>query len=168
MSNDSDSGSMDDEVSNSSNGSQEKTKKKNQHVCIFFDYDGLKLDSNDMIVEVRSKTSFPPISFRPEWKVGPIKQLKTQKEKDLKRKEYRKLYMKRADVMEKTKIRLQDPEVVKKRKEYAELPRVKEQKKRLSSYSRKIRKELKQNNPALYDAYLKKILAANKTTKNMD
>lgn len=98
---------------------------------------------------------------------GPIKKLKSQKEKDENRRQYRKEYMTRPKVQAKLKERLADPEVIKKRALYANREETKQRKKDLSSYSRKIRRELIKNNPELYDEYLNKILEEKEEKKGV-
>lgn len=63
---------------------------------------------------------------------------------------YRKDYAKRPHVKEKTRKRLQDPEVIIKRKMYSEQDDVKQRKKDLAKVNRIVRNKLKEKDPVLY------------------
>jgi hypothetical protein len=82
---------------------------------------------------------------------------KSKKEKDEKRRAYRRDYMKRPHVQEKVKKRMSDPEVIMKRKHYADREDVKERKRILAAKARKIKNLLKEKNPELYKTCLEEI-----------
>jgi len=89
---------------------------------------------------------------------GPVKVLKTKEEKEKARREYREEYMTREDVIAKNAERLKNEEVIEKRNAYAKLPTTIKRKKELALLSRKLRNQLKKDNPKLYDKYVAEIL----------
>lgn len=75
---------------------------------------------------------------------------KTKEEEDEHKRLYRREYQKRDYVAEKTRKRLEDPEVKAKRKMYSDKPEVKERKKKLAKVSRLMKSKLKSKDPSLY------------------
>jgi len=71
----------------------------------------------------------------------------TDAEKERKRREYRREYMKRPAVQERVREKLNRPEVIARRKAYAEREDVKLRKQELAARSRKIRRVLKEEEP---------------------
>lgn len=94
-------------------------------------------NENNEIVEI-------PVEARP------VKLLKTEAELREHRRLYRKEYMKRPHVQEKIQKRLNDPEALKKRIEYANRDDVKKRKQALATRTRAVNRLLKQKNPELY------------------
>jgi hypothetical protein len=94
-------------------------------------------NENNEIVEI-------PVEARP------VKLLKTEAELREHRRLYRKEYMKRPHVQEKIQKRLNDPEALKKRIEYANREDVKKRKQALATRTRAVNRLLKQKNPELY------------------
>lgn len=83
---------------------------------------------------------------------------KSEQEKKYARRAYRKDYVTRPIVQEKIKQRLNDPETIKKRKEYAEREEVKQRKKELAARARQVRKLLKEEEPETYNRLVSKLL----------
>lgn len=90
-------------------------------------------------------------------KMSRVKFIQSKEEKEMKRRHYRAEYMQKDYVIEKSRMRQKDPEVIKKRKEYAAREDVKRQKKETSANTRALRKELKVTNPDLYKTLMDKI-----------
>lgn len=76
---------------------------------------------------------------------------KTKKEKEAHRRLYRKEYSTRPATREKIAKRLADPEVQRKRKEYAEREDVKRRKKERAAEARAVRRKLKEEMPETYE-----------------
>lgn len=83
-----------------------------------------------------------------------VKLMKTPEEKAKYRRIYRKEYMSRPKNQEKLKNRLNDPDVIQKRKEYAAKPEVRQRKKDLAARHRLVRKLLKEEKPEIYKELL--------------
>jgi hypothetical protein len=84
------------------------------------------------------------------YKVCDVRVKKTEKEKDERKRIYRKEYVTRPSVQEKIKARLADEEIQKKKREYAAREDVKKRKQELAREGRLIKKKLKAENPDLY------------------
>lgn len=82
--------------------------------------------------------------------VGDVTVRKTELEKKTHRQSYRKLYSRRPHVQLKARLRLADPEKAAKRKEYANLPKVKKRKQELAALGRAVRRKMKETHPQLY------------------
>lgn len=93
-------------------------------------------------------------------KIVEVRLKKTEEEKEIAKKAYRKAYAAKADVKQKIAERLKKPEVIKKRKEYASKASVKLRKKELAARARKIRKTLKANYRDIYDEITEKVIEA--------
>lgn len=87
----------------------------------------------------------------------PVKLLKTQEEKNLAKRLYRKEYMARPEVQCKIKKRMNDPILIEKRKEYAARDDVKKRKQELAARSRSIKRILKEREPQMYYDLLSEI-----------
>ncbi len=83
-------------------------------------------------------------------KISTIKIVQSEEEKLQKKRLYRKEYTKRPHVQEKSKIRLQKPDVIEARKRYADREDVKERKKVLSAAARAMNKKLKEEYPDIH------------------
>lgn len=75
----------------------------------------------------------------------------TDPERQKARQGYRKEYMKKPKTIAKVKARMADPEVIAKRKVYAEREDVKRRKKELAARARAIRRALKETQPENYE-----------------
>ena len=75
-----------------------------------------------------------------------------------KRKKYRSMYRNKPENIQKRIEKSKDPEIIKKRKEYASREDVKNQKKILSQRRRKILRTIKETDPEKYKAALQKVL----------
>lgn len=91
------------------------------------------------------------------FEIRPVKMIKTPEEKKKARRLYRKEYVTRPAVQEKIKHRLNDPESLQKRQQYAERADVKQRKKELAARARAIRKALKEEQPEIYATLLSKV-----------
>jgi len=79
-----------------------------------------------------------------------VKVKRTDQEKAEHRRLYRQEYVTRPAVREKIKAKLSDPEIQRKRKEYGLREEVKMRKKVLAARTRALKRELKMQNPQLY------------------
>ena len=82
---------------------------------------------------------------------------KTKKEKEAHRRLYRKEYSTRPSTREKISKRLADPEVQRKRKEYAEREDVKRRKKEKAAEARAVRRKLKEEMPETYEQLAERV-----------
>lgn len=88
------------------------------------------------------------------FQVRECKLRKTKEEQAEKRRQYRKEYMNRPINKEKMNQKLQDPEVIAKRRAYAEQDYVKERKKLQNKRSREVKRKLKLMDAKLYEKIL--------------
>lgn len=91
------------------------------------------------------------------YKLCRVRQLKTAEEIKATRRAYRKEYARRPYVQEKIKARLNNPEVIARRKAYSERPDVKARKQILASRARAVKNRLKEQNPLLYNQIVNSI-----------
>ncbi len=92
------------------------------------------------------------------YEIKRVKLRKTEEEKKLHRRNYRQEYVNRPAVKDKIRAKLSDPEVQRKRKEYAAREEVKERKKVLAARTRALKRELKLTNPQLYQDLMNVVL----------
>lgn len=92
------------------------------------------------------------------YEIKRVKIRKTDEEKKLHRRIYRQDYVNRPAVKDKIRAKLSDPEVQRKRKEYAAREEVKERKKVLAARTRALKRELKLTNPQLYQDLMNVVL----------
>jgi hypothetical protein len=85
------------------------------------------------------------------WEVKMVTPQLTDPERQKARQGYRKEYMKKPKTIAKVKARMADPEVIAKRKVYAEREDVKKRKKELAARARAIRRALKETQPENYE-----------------
>lgn len=82
---------------------------------------------------------------------------KTKREKEAHRRLYRKEYATRPKTRERIAARLADPEVQRKRKEYAEREDVKKRKQRKAAEARAVRRKLKEEMPETYEELAERV-----------
>lgn len=82
---------------------------------------------------------------------------KTKKEKEAHRRLYRKEYSTRPETRERIASRLADPEVQRKRKEYAERADVKKRKQQRAAEARAVRRKLKEEMPETYEQLAERV-----------
>ena len=92
------------------------------------------------------------------YEIKRVKIRKTDEEKRQHRRVYRQDYVNRPAVKDKIRAKLSDPEVQRKRKEYAAREEVKERKKVLAARTRALKRELKLTNPQLYQDLMNVVL----------
>lgn len=96
--------------------------------------------------------------FELPYEIRLVKLKRTEEEKKAIRRIYTKNYLSRPHVKEKIAKRLNDPDNVKARKEYASKPEVKERKRELNKRNRAIRNVLKQQKPEIYREIVESVI----------